>query len=69
MSTISPEQLAVRARQHGVRIDGRLALSFLERWRAQGIAEEIAGRWRLTKQGRAMFAVWVGKSEAEETAA
>jgi hypothetical protein len=59
VSTVTTAELAHRTRRHGVRITERLALAFLRDWEAQGVAEEIAGRWRLTRSGRAMFSAWV----------
>jgi hypothetical protein len=38
---------------------------FLDDWRREGIAEEIDGRWRLTRTGRAMFGGWVGVVDLE----
>lgn len=66
MSTLSAAELAHRTRRHGVRIDARLAETFLEEWRARGIAEEHLGRWRLTASGRAMFGGWAAGIELDE---
>jgi hypothetical protein len=71
VSTVSPAELAHRVRRHGLRIDDRLAESFLHEWRRQGVVEELDGRWRLTKTGRAMFGGWADGigTEGEERAA
>lgn len=62
MTTVSASELASRARANSqVRIDTRLAQSFLEEWRDRGIAcEVLPGRWALTPSGAAMFAGWAG---------
>lgn len=65
MSTVTASELAHRTRRHGVRISERIAVGFLRDWQAQGIAEEIDGRWRLTRTGRAMFGGWVGVVDLE----
>jgi hypothetical protein len=57
---VSAAELAQLARRHNVRIDTRLAETFLRDWERTGIAEERLGRWRLTKRGRAMFGGFVG---------
>jgi hypothetical protein len=41
------------------RITEGFARAFSRAWEEQGVAEEIAGRWRLTRSGRAMFSAWV----------
>ena len=65
--TITAAELASRASMHNVpRVTERLALSFLREWQARGIAEEIAGRWRLTRTGRSMFSAWVSNLEPVE---
>ena len=52
-------ELAERVEPRGLRCSPRLALSFLERWRSVGVAEEIDGRWQLSERGAAMFAGFV----------
>jgi len=70
VSTVSPAELVHRVRRHGLRIDERLAVTLLEDWRKRGIAEQVDGRWRLTKTGRAMFGGWADglSTEAEQAA-
>jgi hypothetical protein len=58
MTTVSASELARRVHSHGLRCEERLASSFLEHWRDRGVAEEVQGRWKLTKRGRAMFGGW-----------
>jgi hypothetical protein len=58
MSILSTAELARRTRRHGVRITEPIALGCLEDWRRQGVAEEVGGRWQLTRSGRAMFGGW-----------
>jgi hypothetical protein len=41
-----------------VRISEEDALGFLRDWEAQGVTEEIDGRWRLTRRGRVLLAGW-----------
>jgi hypothetical protein len=54
VNSLTPTELARRVRRDtGLRLDTDTAQEFL--WAAQGIAEQIDGRWRLTKHGRAMF--------------
>jgi hypothetical protein len=58
MTTITAVELAHRVRRRGLRIDEHLAVIFLEDWRERGVAEQIYGRWMLTRTGRAMFGAW-----------
>jgi hypothetical protein len=51
-------------------MDEQLAVRFLEDWRERGVAEQVDGRWRLTRLGRAMFGGWAdGLGTDEEQAA
>jgi hypothetical protein len=68
--TLTPAELAHRVRRRGLRIDEHVAVAFLEDWKARGVAEQVDGRWRLTKTGRAMFGGWAdGLVTDEEQAA
>jgi hypothetical protein len=68
MSTVTASELAHRTRRHGVRISERIAVGFLRDWQAQGIAEEIDGRWRLTRTGRAMFGGYLAAADYDQEA-
>lgn len=59
MSAVTPAELAHRVRVRGLRCDENQARSFLSDWQRRGIAEQLDGRWRLTRSGRAMFGAWV----------
>lgn len=59
MSTVTASELAHRVRRRGLRLDEPQARSFLRDWERHGIAEQLDGRWRLTRRGQAMFGGWV----------
>jgi hypothetical protein len=67
MSTVTAAELARRASRHQVpRVTEKLARSFLKDWARRGIAEEIDGRWRLTRRGQSMFGGWASRIELED---
>ena len=68
VTSITPRQLADRARIRArVRISETDAHTYLEEWREQGIAHEVApGEWALTPARKAMFSGWAVGIELDD---
>ena len=64
--SVSVVELAERVEAHGFRCTPRLTESFLREWESQGVAEELAGRWRLTARGQAMFGGWAAAIDHDD---
>jgi hypothetical protein len=52
---LSPEELVERVRRSGVRTNAEMMTHLLDELRAEGLAEDVHGRWRLTDEAQTRY--------------